>query len=64
VVAVFNNQRTAVELASVDGGIDVQGLLPDGTPQEITGAGTELRVAGGKLAGTMPALSVRALAAP
>jgi glycosidase len=64
VVAVFNNQRTAVELASVNGGIDVQGLLPDGTPQEITGAGTELRVAGGKLAGTMPALSVRALAAP
>ena len=67
VVYVVNNQRTAVDLAATGGGgVDVAGILPDGAALlEITGnaaAAGALRVTGGRLVGTLPALTAVALA--
>jgi glycosidase len=63
VVVAINNQRTAVELAALPGGgIDVQGLLASGAVTEITGTAGNLQVSGGRLIGTLPAMSAAAVA--
>jgi len=65
VVVVVNNERTAVDLGSLaDGGVDVQGLLPDGAVTDVTGVGVTLQVGASRLAGTVPALTAVVLAAP
>ncbi len=54
VVVVVNNEDTDVDLATLgSGGVPV--TLADGAVTEITGADTDLAVAGGLLTGTMPA---------
>jgi hypothetical protein len=65
VVVVLNNQRAAVDLATLaGGGIDVQGLIADGALVEITGACHNLQVSGGRLLGAVPALTALGVAAP
>ena len=55
VVAVANNEDEDVDLTTLgDGGIRVTGIA-DGAVVEITGAETDLSVAGGLLIGTVPA---------
>ena len=63
VVTVLNNGPADVELAALSGGIDVQGLLPDGPVMEITGATTGLVVSAGRLIGPVPALTALAVTA-
>jgi hypothetical protein len=68
-VFVVNNQKVEQDLALLaGGGIDVQGLLPDGAaPVEATGnaaATANLRVTGGRLVGRLPALTAVLLAQP
>jgi glycosidase len=67
VVYVVNNADASVDLASLaGGGIDVGGIFGDGASlTEITGsaaAAGALRVAGGRLLGTLPALTAAMLA--
>jgi len=67
VVYVVNNQRSGVDLATVaSGGVDVSGIFADGaTLTEITGnaaAAQSLRVQGGRLVGTLAALTAVMLA--
>jgi hypothetical protein len=58
IVTVINNEETAVDLATFPGGgIDVQGLLPDGAVTDLTGTGLALEVVGGRLRGQVPALT-------
>ena len=65
VVAVLNNERLPVDLGSLAGsGVDVQALLPDGAVTDVTGVGVTLQVRGGRLTGTVPALTAVILAAP
>jgi len=65
VIAIVNNQNSNVDTGSLaTGGIDVSSLLPDGPLSELTGANHDLSVAGGRLQGIMPALSVFALTSP
>jgi hypothetical protein len=55
VVAVTNNEDEDVDLSTLPGGgIPVDGLA-GGAVVEITGAETDLSVAGGVLTGTVPA---------
>ncbi|RPI12281.1 MAG: hypothetical protein EHM60_12380, partial [Lysobacterales bacterium] len=62
IVTVINNEETAVDLATFPGGgIDVQGLLPDGAVSDLTGTGLALEVVGGRLRGQVPALTVTVL---
>ncbi|MGB5103259.1 MAG: alpha-amylase family glycosyl hydrolase [Steroidobacteraceae bacterium] len=63
VVVVLNNERTAVDLDSLPGGgVDVQGLVPDGAVTEITGMPIgNVLVSNGRLRGQVPALSAIAL---
>jgi len=64
-VAVLNNERLPVDLGSLAGsGVDVQALLPDGAVTDVTGVGVTLQVRGGRLTGTVPALTAVILAAP
>jgi glycosidase len=68
VVYLVNAQRAGVDLAALaGGGIDVGGIFADGaTLTEITGnptAAQALRVTGGRLVGTLPALTAVLLAA-
>jgi glycosidase len=69
IVFVVNNQRIEQDLALLTGGgIDVQGLLPDGAALvEATGNGAavaNLRVTRGRLVGRLPALTAVMLAQP
>jgi len=58
VVVVLNNQRSAVDLGTLPGGgIAVGGLLADGVASDLTGTGVNLTVSGGRLRGTLPALT-------
>ena len=58
VVVVLNNQESAVELGALaGGGVDVGGLLPDGSTADLTGNGVSLQVSGGRLTGVLPALT-------
>lgn len=59
VVVVVNNERAAVELdALAGGGVDVQGLIPDGALTEITGVAVgNVQVSNGRLRGQVPALT-------
>ena len=62
VVVVINNQRTAVDLATLaGGGIDVQGALADGSVTEVTGVTHNLLVTSGRLVGTLPGLTALAV---
>jgi hypothetical protein len=62
VVVVGNNQRSAVDLGTLPGGgIAVEGLLAEGVASDLTGTGTSLTVSGGRLRGTLPALTAVAL---
>jgi hypothetical protein len=68
VVFVVNNGRAAIDLASIaGGGVDVQGIFNDGAAlAEVTGnaaAAAGLRVSGGRLVGTLPALTAVVVAA-
>jgi glycosidase len=68
VIYVVNNQRATVDLGGLTGGgVDVAGIFGDGVAlTEITGnatAANALRVAGGRLVGTLPALTAVLLAA-
>jgi Alpha amylase, catalytic domain len=63
VVLVLNNDRAAVDLAALEGGgVDVQGLLPDGAIADVTGTGGTLQVNAGRLRGIVPPLTARVLA--
>ena len=65
VVVIVNNQDSDVDMGSLaTDGIDVSNLIPDGPLSELTGADHDLSVAGGRLQGVMPALSVFALTSP
>lgn len=62
VVVVLNNQRTAVDLATLPGGgIDVQGALANGAVTEVTGATHNLQVNNGRLVGSVPPLTALAV---
>lgn len=62
IVVVVNNQRTPADLSTLPGGgVDLQGLLADGAVTEITGVAHDLRVTGGRLVGTVPALTTLAV---
>jgi hypothetical protein len=68
VVFVVNNGRAAIDLATLaGGGVDVQGIFNEGAAlAEVTGntaAAAGLRVAGGRLVGTLPALTAVVVAA-
>ncbi|HSG91200.1 MAG TPA: hypothetical protein VLA56_18425, partial [Pseudomonadales bacterium] len=66
VVVVVNNERAAVDLEALPGGgVDVQGLVPDGAVTEITGMAVgNLQVSNGRLRGQVPALTAVVLAPP
>jgi hypothetical protein len=53
VIAIINNDDEPVDLAGLDGGIPAEGLTA-GAAVEITGAETDLQIAGGRLTGTVP----------
>jgi hypothetical protein len=58
VVVVLNNQDSPVDLGTlIGGGVNVAGLLPDGSVADLTGNGVSLQVSGGRLQGVLPALS-------
>jgi len=62
IVVVLNNQETAVDLGTLSGGgVDVGGLLPDGSVSDVTGNGVSLRVSGGRLQGVLPGLTAAVL---
>ena len=58
IVVMLNNQETPVDLGTLSGGgVNVGGLLPDGSVTDLTGNGVSLQVSGGRLHGVLPPLT-------